>query len=150
MEESLEQAVKRLVAIEEIRQLKARYFRAVDMKKWDMFSDLFTEDLQIDFPESTSKPMTRDEFVRAAARHFAGAVSVHHGHIPEIEIIDDTRARAIWPMFDLVETPEDSDYDSHTGYGHYTEEYRKEDGRWKICRTQLTRIKRVVLESKSK
>ncbi|GLZ15948.1 bile-acid 7-alpha-dehydratase [Actinomadura sp. NBRC 104425] len=148
MEESLEQAVERLVAIEEIRQLKARYFRAVDMKLWDVFADLFTEDLQIDFAESTSKPMTRDEFVRSAARHFEGAVSVHHGHIPEIEIIDDTRARAIWPMFDLVETPEESDYVSHTGYGHYTEEYRKENGRWKISRTRLTRIKRVVIDPK--
>lgn len=146
MEENLEQAVRRLVAIEEIRQLKARYFRAVDLKLWDLFRDLFTEDLRIDFAESTSKPMTRDEFVASASRHFAGAVSVHHGHIPEIELIDDTHAKGIWPMFDLVETPEGSSYESHTGYGHYTEEYRKEDGRWKIARTRLTRIKRVVLK----
>jgi len=145
---SLEQEVRRLTAIEEIRRLKARYFWAVDMKKWDMFADLFTEDLQIDFAESTTKPQTRDEFVRSAAKHFEGAISVHHGHIPEIEIIDDTHARGIWPMFDLVETPEDSPYVSHAGYGHYIEEYRKEDGRWKIARTRLTRIKRVVLDRK--
>lgn len=146
MEENLEQAVRRLVAIEEIRQLKARYFRTVDLKLWEEFRDLFTEDLRINFAESTSKPMTRDEFVAAASRHFEHAVSVHHGHIPEIEIIDDTHATGIWPMFDLVETSPESSYESHTGYGHYTEEYRKEDGRWKIARTQLTRIKRVVLK----
>ncbi|MFC4000150.1 nuclear transport factor 2 family protein [Prauserella oleivorans] len=146
MDASIEEQVRRLVAIEEIKQLKARYFRAVDLKLWDEFAQLFTADLQIDFAESTSKPMTREQFVDSARRHFDGAMSVHHGHMPEIEIIDETHARGVWPMFDLVETPEDSTYQSHTGYGHYREEYRKEDGRWKICRTQLTRLKRVVLD----
>ncbi|NKQ54255.1 nuclear transport factor 2 family protein [Amycolatopsis sp. K13G38] len=143
----MEQVVRRLAAIEEIRQLKARYFRAVDLKLWGMFSELFTADLEIDFAESTSKPMTREQFVDSARRHFDGAVSVHHGHVPEIEILDETHARGIWPMFDIVETPQESKYESHTGYGHYTEEYRNEDGRWRISRTQLSRIKRVVLES---
>jgi len=143
---AIAEQVRRLVAIEEIKQLKARYFRAVDLKQWDEFAQLFTADLQIDFAESTSKPMTREQFVASARRHFAGATSVHHGHIPEIEIIDETHARAVWPMFDLVETPRESSYESHTGYGHYYEEYRKEDGRWKICRTQLVRIKRVSLD----
>lgn len=146
VEKSIEEQVRRLAAIEEIKQLKARYFRAVDLKLWDEFAQLFTEDLQIDFAESTTKPMNREQFVESARKHFEGAISVHHGHTPEIEIIDDTHARGVWPMFDLVETPEGSNYESHTGYGHYVEEYRKEGGRWKICRTRLTRLKRVVLD----
>ena len=51
-------------------------------------------------------------------------------------------------MYDLVETPPESEYESHTGWGHYTEEYRKVDGRWLISRTQLTRLKREVLGEK--
>lgn len=143
---TVEQAVQRLLDIEEIKNLKARYFRCVDLHHWDEFAELFTEDLTIDFAESTSKPMTRDEFVASVQRHFEGAVSVHHGHLAEIEILSETTARAMWPMFDLVETPPDSGYESHTGYGHYTEEYRKVDGRWRIAKTRLSRIKRVVLE----
>ena len=51
-------------------------------------------------------------------------------------------------MYDLVEkTSDDSEYVSHTGWGHYTEEYRKEGRSWLCCRTQLTRIERVVLTS---
>lgn len=73
-------------------------------------------------------------------------MSVHHGHVPEIEILDDDHARGIWPMYDLVETPPESAYESHTGWGHYAEEYRRVDGRWLISRTQLTRLKRVVLD----
>ncbi|HWD03515.1 MAG TPA: nuclear transport factor 2 family protein [Amycolatopsis sp.] len=146
MDESIERTVQRLADLEDIRQLKARYFRAVDLKLWDLFADLFTDDLEIDFAESTSNPMTREQFVESARCHFEGGLSVHHGHVPEIEIVDETHARGIWPMFDLVETPAESTYESHTGYGHYTEEYRKEDGVWKISRTRLSRIKRVVLQ----
>lgn len=144
---SLEQRISRLEAIEEIKSIKARYCRYVDTKDWEGFASLFSADLVIDFGESTSHPQTREEFVASAARHFAKNRSVHQVHLGEVEIIDDTHARAVWPMYDLVEkTSADSAYASHTGWGHYIEEYRKEAGRWLCCRTQLTRIKRTVLD----
>lgn len=147
MDEELENAVRRLVAIEEIKNLKARYFRCVDFHYWDEFKDLFTADLEIDFAESTSLPKGRDEFVASVRRRFDSSDrSVHHGHLPEITILDDDHATAIWPMFDLVEMGSDSGYESHTGYGNYTEEYRRcDDGRWRIAKSRLSRIKRVVL-----
>ena len=147
MEESLEQAVRRLVAIEDIKNVKARYFRCVDFHHWDEFAELFTDDFEIDFAESTSNPTSREEFVASVKRHFErSTLSVHHGHLPEINVHDDSHATAIWPMFDLVEMPPGSGYESHTGYGNYTEEYRRcEDGRWRIAKSQLSRIKRVVL-----
>jgi ketosteroid isomerase-like protein len=142
----LEARIARLEAIEEIRRLKARYFRCVDTKAWDEFAELFTDDVVIEFAESTSGARTKAEFVAAARRHFVGAVSVHHGHEPEIEILDECRATAIWPMYDLVEVPAESSYVSHTGWGHYTESYRREaDGRWRISASRLTRLKRVEL-----
>ncbi len=133
-----------IVARERIRETIARYTHAGDRGRAEELADLFTDDLQIDFAETTSNPMTKDEFVESVRRHFTGAVSVHHVHVPEIEIVDDTHARAICPMFDFVDAAEGSGYDSHTGWGHYTEEYRKVGGRWFISRTQLTRIKRIV------
>jgi uncharacterized protein (TIGR02246 family) len=144
---TLAERVDRLEAIEEIRALKAKYCRCVDTKDWEGFATIFTEDLVIDFGESTSHPQSKSEFVSSAARHFAKNLSVHQVHNGEVEFLDAAHARAIWPMYDLVEkTSADSDYASHTGWGHYTEEYRKRDGRWLCSRTQLTRIKRVVLE----
>lgn len=147
MDKDLENAVRRLLAIEEIKNVKARYFRCVDFHSWDEFNDLFTDDLEIDFAESTTHPTSRDEFVASVRRHFESSDrSVHHGHLPEITVHDNDHATAIWPMFDLVEMPPDSGYESHTGYGNYTEEYRRcDDGRWRIAKSQLTRIKRVVL-----
>jgi ketosteroid isomerase-like protein len=139
----LESRIRRLEAIEDIRQLKARYFRCVDFRVWDEFADLFTEDLEVEFVESTSEPKGKDEFLASVARHFVTGYSVHHGHIPEINVIDDDNASALWPMYDRVESPADSGYVSHEGWGHYAETYRRcEDGKWRISRSRLTRIER--------
>ena len=35
-----------LVEIEAIKQLKARYFRLLDTKRWDAWREVFTEDLR--------------------------------------------------------------------------------------------------------
>ena len=35
-----------LFDVEAIRQLKARYFRSMDMKDWDVLAACFTEDLE--------------------------------------------------------------------------------------------------------
>jgi len=143
----LERRIARLEAIEEIRRLKARYFRCVDTKAWAEFADLFTEDVVIEFAESTSGARTKAEFIAAAEKHFVGGISVHHGHEPEIRILDSDHATGIWPMYDLVEVPASSPYVSHTGWGHYTESYRREpDGRWRISASRLTRLKRVELD----
>jgi ketosteroid isomerase-like protein len=146
----LEQRIRRLEAIEEIRQVKARYFRCVDLRLWDEFADLFTDDLEVDFAESTSKPQGKQEFLASVANHFVTGYSVHHGHVPEIDVVDDATATAIWPMYDRVESPPDSGYASHEGWGHYTETYRRcADGRWRICRSRLTRIRRDVIPKRT-
>ncbi|MFD7008520.1 nuclear transport factor 2 family protein [Rhodococcus jostii] len=145
-ESDFERRIRRLESIEEIRNLKARYFRCVDLRLWSEFADLFTDDLQVNFAESTSDPKGKSEFVASVARHFVTGYSVHHGHVPEIEIVDDTHATGIWPMYDRVESPADSDYVSHEGWGHYTESYRRcDDGQWRIYRSSLTRIRREIL-----
>lgn len=141
----LEARIARLEAIEEIRRLKARYFRCVDLRAWDEFATLFTDDFTPDFGESTSGPVDKATFVAAVTNHFRSGISIHHGHEPEIEIVDETNAKGLWPMYDLVESPPDSGYRNHTGWGHYTETYRRVDGRWRIATTKLTRLKYVEL-----
>ncbi|MDO3402764.1 nuclear transport factor 2 family protein [Mycolicibacterium neoaurum] len=144
--EDLERRIRRLEAIESIRLVKARYFRCVDFRLWDEFADLFTDDLEVDFAESTSKPKGKFEFLASVANHFVTGYSVHHGHLPEIDIVDDDTATALWPMYDRVESPADSGYESHEGWGHYTETYRRcDDGKWRISRSKLSRIQREVL-----
>jgi ketosteroid isomerase-like protein len=132
--------------IEAIKQLKARYFRYLDTKQWEQWGDVFTEDCELVNPQSRDVPLRgREEIVGLISRNLENVVSVHHGHMPEIELLSDTEARGIWAMFDLLigvrHSREDAGEVRLEGFGHYIEHYRKEpDGRWRIARLQLMRL----------
>jgi hypothetical protein len=90
--------IERFLAIEEIKQLKARYFRCVDTKDWDGFAALFAADARVDYTPPGGNP--KDWSISGAANIVAfvrkaleGAVTVHHGHMPEVELISSARAR---------------------------------------------------------
>ena len=139
--------VDELWAIEQIKQLKARYFRFADTRQDESFLDLFTEELEwILYSEDGTEVITqirgKDQYRKWRASHrktrLAG-FSVHHGHMPEIEIIDDDNARGIWAMMDYLRQPAKGK--NYVGYGHYHEEYvRGLDGQWRIAKVKVTRL----------
>ena len=139
-------AIERLDIIEAVRTLKARYFRFIDTKQWDDFPSLFTEDVEIDVSDDVAaigvdrargRSTGRDQFARRVARLLEGVVTVHHGHMPEIDVLDPTHAHGIWAMYDRLQYP---DGRLVTGAGHYDEDYRFDDGAWRIARMKLTRL----------
>ena len=136
-----------LCDIEEIKQLKAKYFRYMDTKQWDrMLEEVFAPDAVF---EGTHQPFKSGaEFVNANRVHLGPAKTVHQGHMPEIRLLGRDRARGIWALHDWVEYPEvhrdgpNAGQRGFTGFGHYLEEYRKPAGGWRIARLRLTRIRR--------
>jgi SnoaL-like domain len=145
--------IERLVAVEEIGQLKARYFRAVDTKDWDLLASVFTDDAVIDFTEggspklhaeigtsTSSGPAQAVAWIQAATR---GAVTVHQGYMPEIEVTSPTTATGIWAMADHLwyEEGSGSQYREIDAVGHYHERYVKVDGEWLISELRLTRLR---------
>ncbi len=128
----------KLIEIEEIKKLKARYFRFMDKKLWDELGSVFAEDASLQYGPNPGDVFEGKKGIIEGLRSvLANAVTVHHGHMPEIEITGDTTARGIWAMSDYVEMPGLT----LKGYGHYEEEYVKNDGRWKIRRLKLTRLR---------
>jgi hypothetical protein len=138
-------AAEELLAIEQIKRLKARYFRSMDTKDWDGFAGVFAPNAVLDVTGETpgDEGIVRgNELIAAYVRgHVDPVTTVHHGHMPEIEITSATTASGIWSMEDMLRWPEGSPISSIHGYGHYHETYEKIDGEWRIASCRLTRLR---------
>ena len=84
------------------------------------------------------------QFVDGLERILDGVTSVHHGHMPEIELVSPTEAVGVWAMEDLLWWPEGSPIRHLHGFGHYHERYTKVDDRWVISAMRLSRIRRDI------
>lgn len=139
--------VERLLAIEEIKQVKAKYFWGLDHKDWDLWRrEVWAPDGELHVPEFRAEPFVGWDAVIAYVSEATGdQVSVHHGHMPIIEFTSDTSAKVIWAMEDrLYRTRQFPLYDGSTylhGWGHYRETYEKRAEGWRIRSSQLTRLR---------
>ena len=139
--------LERLLAMEEIGRLKASYFRCVDTNDWACIETLFAPDATVVYNvEGSGDPGTPDNpltgpaaitaFIRRGVEHLT---TVHHGHMPEIEITSPTTATGIWAMEDTLQIP--GGETTLQGWGHYHETYERIDGRWYIKTLRLTRLR---------
>jgi hypothetical protein len=132
-----------LEAIEEIKRLKYRYFRTLDLKDWDGFGDTLATDIQARYgTQAMDKPVhfdDRDAVVAFMSENLhRGVITTHVAHHPEIDV-DGTDASASWCFEDTVIVPEFKV--QIRGAGYYTDEYRKDaDGAWRISATGYERI----------
>jgi len=131
--------------IEAIKQLKARYFRMMDTKDWDGLAAVFTEDVEIDMTgEGGGITSSVADYLPFLRRNIETVVTVHHGHMPEIDLTSPTTASGVWAMEDELWWPEGAPIAHLHGYGHYHETYEKTPGGWRIKTMTLTRLRREV------
>ncbi|WP_132993758.1 nuclear transport factor 2 family protein [Gordonia zhaorongruii] len=133
--------VERLEAIEEIKQLKHRYWRACDAKDPDGFRDSFiASGAVIDYGPlgrfDDAAPMVeifrRFALARADGRY--AVLDMHHGTHPEIELTGRDSARGRWSLrFRQIDTVGRTETVS---VGEYDDEYVRESGHWRmsVCR----------------
>ncbi|WP_433621996.1 nuclear transport factor 2 family protein [Nocardia sp. CA-120079] len=127
-----------LQAINAIESLKARYFRSLDTKDWSVFGSVLAGDIDVD---TTSVGGDR---VRGASNHVAAlqtdygnSVTVHHGHMPEIEITAADTATGTWAVQVQLVRPDGRRWLSS---GHDRDTYGIRDGRWVITSMKSTRL----------
>ncbi|MGB3413448.1 MAG: nuclear transport factor 2 family protein [Microbacteriaceae bacterium] len=127
--------------LEELKQLKARYFRFIDTKDFERLPEVFTEDYVYADDAKERIIEGRDAFVNFIVGRHTDSVSVHQGYMPELEILSESEARGVWAMSDVVILPNTRNGRLiQRGNGHYHERYRKQDGVWRIEYTHLTRV----------
>lgn len=138
--------LERLLAIEAIKQLKARYFHCMDLKDWDGLYEVFSRDAIFDVRGALEPPQADADYseppvtgveaiVDYIRQGLTPLVSVHYGHMPRIEILDVDRAEGLWALEDWLYSPAGTFH----GQGHYHETYRLEQERWRIQHLRLTR-----------
>jgi uncharacterized protein (TIGR02246 family) len=135
----IDDPIQRLLDIEDIKQLKARYCRFVAKEDWEGFKNLFSEDLQFITPDGTRHD-GRDVFMafHEESLEKPKVWGVVHCYTPEITITGPDTAVGIWAMSDIHIWPGgEGPAMGHHGYGHYHEDYiRLEDG-WRFRRIQV-------------
>jgi len=125
--------------VEAIKQLKARYFRTMDTKDWAAMREVFTDDVVMDTTEAGGAVTSgADRFVAFLREAIGEVITVHHGHMPEIELTSATTATGVWAMEDMLRWPDGREMH---GYGHYHETYEKVGGAWRIKSSKLTRLR---------
>jgi len=137
--------LQQLSDLEEIRTLKHRYFRGIDTADAKLLADLFTDDVVVDYRGGGYRVSLsgRDNMLDFLANSFhSGAVAMHHGHMPDITLTGDDTAEGLWYLEDIFISLEAK---THTiGTAIYKDVYRRENGRWKIARTEYDRVFELV------
>jgi hypothetical protein len=145
--------VAKLLAIEEIKQLKARYFRLLDTRDYEAMAQVFCQDAVFDCTAgSRVTPIVgpvrgvigpivhgRDAIMTWIQEVFANATCVHHGHCHEVTITSETEAHGIIAMENYTFRLDRETKFLH-GAGYYYERYRFERDAWRIAETKLVRL----------
>ena len=124
--------------VEEIKKLKARYFRSLDAKDWELYASVFAEDCLVDLRTAGGELYEGRAAFVAYASSLTLVQSVHHGHMPEIDMINATTATGVWGLEDYNLWEDGS---QNHGWGHYLETYEKVGGRWAIKTMKLSYLR---------
>lgn len=129
-----------LIAKDQIKELKARYFRGLDTKDWELFASTMSEDVEGRYSDGQLSFDGKEALVGFMRENLSvgTVITMHHGHHPEIEISEDGEsATGVWYLQDLV-----VDLVGKTrlyGAAIYRDEYRKQGDDWKISKTGYSR-----------
>lgn len=126
-----------------------------NLKDGPLLRSLFTDDVSVDLrgaatdpasgvntlPGATSEIITGlDNVMAAYLESLNGLVSVHHGHMGEITIVDEDHAEGIWAMANYLRFAS-GPIRGLTGYGHYYDTFQRVGNAWKIGTLRLVRIR---------
>lgn len=129
-----------LVELELIRQLKHRYCRLLDTKRFAELGQLFIEDGTASYGGGAVTLAGREavvEFLQSAM----GSDRILTSHLvasPEIELLGPDEATGSWALQDVVVLDEAGLV--VRGASYYDDSYVKRDGEWRIAHTGYRRL----------
>jgi SnoaL-like domain len=146
MDQTLEERLRRLEDIEEIRALKSRYFYCCDRKDAKGMRACFKDGTcYIDYGavgKFDNADALAEVFQQVGCHDYM--VEMHHGMNPQIEMLDATRARGTWKLHYFLINTRDRSATQLGGY--YEDEYQVVNGAWKISRTRFVATSTLAMD----
>ncbi|MGC4250446.1 MAG: nuclear transport factor 2 family protein [Sphingobium sp.] len=127
----------RLLAMEEMKNLRLTFCRALDSHDWDALRSTMAEDFELYFVQTKGpggpdvwKPieMTGIENFVAHAKRILTGQSIHICTMPQFEYVTADRARALW----FINGYGDIAGQSGLGFERLVEDYVRVNGKWLI------------------
>jgi SnoaL-like domain len=138
--------LQQLSDLEDIRQLKHRYFRCIDTGNETELATVFAEDVTIDLKGGGYRLQVsgRDNMVAFVASSFnSDIIAQHHGHTPEIAFTGPDDASGTWYLEDRFINPERGT--DTTGSALYHDRYVRTDAGWKVSHSEYERVYEIVM-----
>ena len=147
--ERIERELRELKDLEAIKRLKYRYFRAMTFSDYETLEATLTEDVVTSYSdgeyvfEDRSKLLT---FLIDSHDPNAQVIAYWMAGMPVIDLTGPTTATGIWAMYHYYYSRSHEFVDEMFVY--YDDEYRKQDGEWRISRTGYRRVLNQILNRK--
>jgi len=129
-----------LVELEAIKQLKYKYMRCLDQKRWEEMEECFAEDATAAYSGGKYSYSGRAAILEFLTTSM-GADSFHSSHQvhqPEIRLTSASTALGTWALQDTVI---DTQWEIVIrGAAFYEDEYVKQEGGWRIQHTGYKRL----------
>ena len=125
--------------IEAIKQLKYKYMRCVDQKRWQELAECLSPDATCAYGDGKFSFQGREAVMKflVDAMDRPTFLSSHRVHHPEIRLTSATTATGVWALEDYVI---DLEHDLRLrGAAFYRDEYVKQGGAWRIRHTGYQR-----------
>lgn len=135
--EDVDRRLRQLEDIHAITQLKHRYFRLLDHKQWDELRQCFTEDVESHYESGHYQFRGVDALMTFLSESLdglteGGRFALHLGHHPELELTGPDTARGRWTLHAPIVDRSEGRVGRQDSF--YQDEYRREDGIWRISR----------------
>ena len=133
---TLAASIQKLEDIEAIKTLKHAYFRCMTLSLREELTPLFTEDVVTSYSDGKYVFNSRTallDFLIDSNSETTSTVAYWLAAMPEIELTSETTANGTWGMYHHY-FKTDHGYVNEI-FVYYQDQYRKVDGKWRICKT---------------
>lgn len=129
--------------VHEIKKLKYRYLRTLDLKLWDEFTECFVPEVTGDYAGLVFED--RDALVSYMRENLGeGLITMHQAHHPEIDV-DGDQATGRWYLEDKVIVP-DFEFVLE-GAAFYSDRYVRTAEGWRVSHTGYRRTFEVSMST---